>query len=744
MADSVELDATDPTIPASAEPTATTAPTRDAKTDVNSIIRRKTQQCRRIRREFIPEWSTNIDYRRAKPFDTDSDQDRVAITADWANTKRKQAQLFSQVPKVRLKTRRRWAKQIPPQARIAFQSKVNDELEDINVGAVMDECMANVINAAGICAIMVSFEKRTEDRDMLPPSGPVPGLPVMPAAGAPGNGAPLSEPGPEAEMAEQGQGGEPPAPPGPPGAPEPPKPITMPYTTAKRFDMRSISPADLIWDVSFTGSDWNKIPLIGESGRIHWGQAIKEFGQSEENPNGLTELDKDTVCGRDDRNDLDMLTHQADRQRYKDSDIVSYDQIFYRRFYFDENETSFEAIQRVVFVRGRSGGKPVIDELWTGQKRVRDDEGGVDAIVGSCKYPIQVGTLTYISDEAIPPSDTAMGRPQIDELSMGRSMMMAQRRFSLPWRWFNNNLVPPEIVTQLMRGEWQGAVPLNGSGDKVMGEVARAQYPREDFEFDRVAKAELDATWNLGTSLSGGGSGNTQVRSAAEAEAVQSNLSTVMAMDRAKVIKLFCNSAEVLAGMMALYADFTPDEMEALGAWDREKFASYFIFSVRGDASVLLDAGQRLAKLERFWNQTAKSGMVDEVPILQEMASLNDIDEELVHPPAPPPPPKMNISLRLGAEELNNPIFVAMLMGTGQFPDAKALAAAKQAIIQANALPQPEIPLPGGPGGPEQPMGMTVHPPAADHVPVPHPPVTDVMPHLNEADRVNKRTHDGK
>lgn len=726
MADAIDTndspDATDPTLSPTATP-AESQPGAVGATSIHAILRRKVQQCRRVRREFIPEWSTNIDYLRAKPFDTDSDQDRIAITADWSNTKRKKAQLFSQVPKIRLRTRRRWSRTLPEPGRLAFQNKVNDELDDINIGAVMDECNSAVINAAGICATIVSFESRQEDRDLPKPKGPVAGLPAMPLP--PAMAAPVAPTGGGAPE------GAAPSPAGAtPAALAPPAVVAVPYTTAKRFDIRAISPADLLWDVSFTGSDWNKIPLIGESGRMHWGQAIKEFGKSDDRPEGLTEEEKSEVIGRDDRNDLDMLTHQADRNRFKDSDLISYDQIFYRRFYFDESETSFEAIQRVVFVRGRRG-KPVIDELWKGQQRIETPDG--DAIVGSCKFPIQVGTLTYVTDEAIPPSDSAMGRPQVDELSMGRGMMMAQRRFSLPWRWFNNNLVPPEIVTQLMRGEYQGAVPLNGSGDKVMGEVARAQYPREDFEFDRVAKAELDATWNLGTSMSGGGAGNTQVRSAAEAEAVQANMGTVIAMDRAKMVKLFCNTAEVLAGMMALYADFTEDEKLAMKDWDREKFASYFLFTVRGDASVLLDAKQRLAQLERFWNMTAKSGMVDEVTVLQEIAGLNDIDESLVHEQGAPPPPKINISLRLGAEELDNPIFVALLMGTGQFPGPQELAAAKQAIIAAKQLP--DVPMPGN--GPEPPMGVSA-------APAPAGPVEDRMPHLNEADRVNKRTHDGK
>lgn len=707
------LDATDATASPTAESTAADAPTPAARTNPNAIIKRKIGQCRRVKREFIPEWSDNIDYRRGKPFDTDSDQDRIAITADWSNTKRKEAQLFSQVPKIRLKTRRRWSQVLTPDARTVFQNKVNDQIDDIDFGAVMRECNANVINAAGICAAIVTFESRSEQRDMPKPSGPLAGYPVLPP---PANGQPQAE-----------------------GSIPPPAPVQIAYTTAKRFDCRAISPADLLWDVSFTGSDWNKIPLIGESGRMHWGQAIKEFGyDAETRPNGLREGDKEQVCGSDSRNDQDSLTHSVDRQRYKDSDVVNYDQVFYRKFYFDENETSFEAIQRVVYVRGRQG-EPVIDELWSGQRKVPVPGTSDTAIVGSCKYPIQVATLTYITDEAIPPSDTAMGRPQVDELSMGRSMMMAQRRFSMPWRWFNNNLVPPEIVTQLMRGEWQGAVPLNGSGDKVMGEVVRANYPREDFEFDRVAKAELDSTWNLGTSMSGGGSGNTQVRSAAEAEAVQANMSTVIAMDRAQMVKLFCGLAEVLAGEMALYADFTPEEEQALKTWDRQKLASYFLYTVRGDASVLLDARQRYAQLKEFWNATAKSGMVDEVPILQEMATLNDIDEEYVHQAPPPPPPQMNISLRLGAEELQSPTFVAMLMKTGQYPGPEELQAAKLAIIASVSLP--DVPMPGN--QPEPPMGATVGPDGGAP-PNAHPAVTDRMPDLNEADRVNKRTHDGK
>jgi hypothetical protein len=109
--------------------------------------------CKTYRRKLIATWTVNIDYRRGKPFTSQTDEDRIAINLDWSLTKAKQATLFSQVPQVRIDH--------PPQSLGAgpwvatFERRLNDLLVKGGIESAMYECLPDVINAAGIGAILV-------------------------------------------------------------------------------------------------------------------------------------------------------------------------------------------------------------------------------------------------------------------------------------------------------------------------------------------------------------------------------------------------------------------------------------------------------------------------------------------------------------------------------------------------------------------------------------------------------------
>jgi hypothetical protein len=713
-----------------------------------SMWRSNMSRCRRVRRDLVVEWSENIDRRRGKLFDTDSDEDRIAVPLDWSATKAKQAMLFSQVPEARLKAKHKaYAGAVP-----TFGRKLNETLGLAEVGTAMDECVPDCINASGIAAVIVSFETLSVTKDytsnLQTPPAAAPGAPPAGPGGAMAAMAPGAPPAPPTAGALPGAV---PA----PGAPPAPAPIQVPFATDKRFTIERISPADLLWDVAFAGSNFNKSGWIGRDGRMPWAVALRVFGRSEENPNGLTQADKTSVCGQDKRTSIDMLTHGDEKDRFRTPNLVNYQEIFYRRYLFHEDETSFYAIQRVVFVSGKT--EPVIFEEWKGQRR-----GENDSIVGSWKFPIQLLTLTYLSDEAIPPSDTAMGRPQVDELCESRTEQMLNRRHSRPMRWFNNNLVAPELVTAFMRGDWQGMLPINGSGERAIGEVARASYPPDNNEQDRVTKADFNETWQTGGSIGMGGGGNTQIRSSAEAQATQQNFTTRIGYERGRVAKFFVNIAEVTAGLLALYGDWTDEEKQAMQGWDLFKLPTSFVYSVRPDSTVLLDSQQRYQRLEGFLNISAKSGMVDELPVLTEMAGLADIDETIVHPPQPKPPTPATISVRISsAADLQDPLMVALLIHTGQMPDPSVIAQAKQFIVDAHVPPPPAPPPgmpgapgapapPGGPGGPQPPPPPPGHPGPGGPPPVPggHPNIppeggANGHPEWDMAGRVNKRNHDG-
>jgi hypothetical protein len=703
------------------------------------LFRARIARSRNYKRQLIEGWRENIDRRRGKVYDSDSDDDRVAITYDWSATKDKHAQLFSQVPQVRLKAKKKAFKAAMP----TLARKVNDALATGGLGTAMNEVMPDVINAAGFGMVKVAYESRQEMRD-LPEKETT--APAAPAEMAPLDADAMQEPGEPGAPVENQEPGE-----GPQAPPAPPKVTPTPYTTAKRIIMSRVSPSDGLWDLTFSGSNFNRCPWVGETGRMHWSRASKEFK--------LKPSEKSTVCGTGVKSSYDRLTNDEERDRYVETEMVEYDEIFYWRYLFHDDETSFEAIQRMVFVRGKQ--EPAINEPWNGQKRLdevtgKEKEDGT-VIVGACLFPIQFLTLTYLSDEAIPPSDTAMGRPQVEELMQGRTDMMLQRRHSRPMRWFNNILVSPEIATALMRGTWQGAIPLNGSGDRAVGEIARASYPQENDMFDRIAKTELQQTWGLSSQGNGGGS-NTQIRTAAEANNAQANMTTRVSFERAQVAQLVANVGQIVAGLLCLYGDWDEEETAALGDMSLLHLPGYYTYNIRTDATVLLDSNQRYQRLEQWWNMTAKSGMVDQEGPLQEMASLIDVDEESVKnpPPKPPEPPKVTYSFK--GEDLDNPVAVAIMIASGTLPNAQAIEAAKQAILSSKQLPAPPPPPgmppggpggpagPGGPGAPPPPPGPGAPPPPGPPVPPPHvaSPQVDHHPEIDMAGRVNKRMQDGR
>ena len=190
-------------------------------------------------------------FRSGKPFASQTDEDRVVVNLDWSLTKAKQASLFSQVPQVHVDH--------PPQTQsagpwlFAFEQRVNDTLVVAGIESAIDEALVDCINAAGIGAVLVSHESISEDKE-------VPSVP------------------PEMAQEMQAQGQEVPM-------------QTIPQVHDHRYLITRISPADLLWPINFTGSDFDQAPWIGRTGRISWAQAVQWFG--------LTEDDKQYMLGEE-------------------------------------------------------------------------------------------------------------------------------------------------------------------------------------------------------------------------------------------------------------------------------------------------------------------------------------------------------------------------------------------------------------------------------------------------------------
>lgn len=660
--------------------------------------------CKQYRRKLVQNWSVNIDYRRGKPFQSVSDEDRVAVNLDWSLTKQKQALLFSQVPEVRVNH--------PPQTTSDefmgwihnFEQRINDTAVGSGIETAMDELLPDCINAAGIGVVMIAREALTEDKEV-----PVQDLSLFPpevvaeieASGMMPDGTPL-------EL------------------------TIVPEVVDSRYTTTRISPADFLWPIDFTGSDFNNSPWIGRSGRMTWASAAARFK--------LTDDDKKKYAGSEARNAMDKLQTDTEKDEAETYE-VAFDEIFYKDHHYDPLATKFNSIHHIIFLGEQA--KPVVDEPWKGQQL--DPETG--ELVGALKYPIQVLTLTYLSDEAIPPSDSAIGRPQVNELNKSRTHMILQREHSRPLRWFDVNRIDPIIQQALLKGTWQAMIPVQGNGEKIIGSVPVSHMPQENFEFDAVIKGDLAEAWQVGQGQVG-----TDIETKAEVTAVQGNMQTRIGRERAKVGKFVCSIAEVLGGLLSIYEDPT-----TFGEGFNPSVSRTLAYSILADSTVLLDAAQRYKRLEEFYNFAIKTGWLDPPTILKEMATLVGLDPAIaIRPPAPKPPPDANISLRLtGAEDMMNPLLLAFMIELGNAPKPQNIEMAKQ-LIQLSMVPPPGTIMPtpqqpgevGPDGEPKEPNPMDQVPipiapqPGADqigHNPPPPPKIGEAFPDLSAANKVNQR-----
>src|SRR5215510_7688671 len=82
------------------EPVATPAAGTEEESQRYARWRGRISESKAVRKDYVPDWIENVDYRYGEPFEDDADEDRVAVNLDWSLTKHKQAQLFSQSPEL--------------------------------------------------------------------------------------------------------------------------------------------------------------------------------------------------------------------------------------------------------------------------------------------------------------------------------------------------------------------------------------------------------------------------------------------------------------------------------------------------------------------------------------------------------------------------------------------------------------------------------------------------------------------
>ena len=632
----------------------------DPTTDPHAYWRNWRDNSRRMRDDRVSLWTKNADKRKAGIGDTNSEQ--VHVNKDWPKTKAKEANLYSQTPEVRCSA------EIPELANDVSRlaKELNKTIKKSNVGATVGECLADGINASGIAGCIVSCEKLTAPTQIPKFTDPV--IQMM-------SGDPM---------------------------------LDTVKTTDIAYPAPRISPADLLIDSSFLGSDYDQCCAIGRDGRMTWPQAQRAFG--------LTEEQKEKVVSGDNRITLNN-TLNSDSGKFRNQPVVNFSEIFYWRHYFHPEETSFYAIQRLVFVDGIDD--PVINEEYAGQKRMPDG-----SIVGMTKFPIRILTLTYVSDEALPPSDSTIARAAVNELEQIKNISIQQRKHSIPIRWADSNRISGNTKSLIEKGTFQGIVFTQGPGDRALGEVSRAAFPPENMEFEDRAERQIDEIYQTGSNQSGREMQGD--KSATEARVIQQNFQTRVGQERDKVAAFFVGIAECIAGLMVLHGEYgLPVEI-----------AGQVTYSVRTDAAVRLDVEARKQNIREAINQFAQSGLLNAKPLIEEYIELLGFDpmnhrgQPVVIDPQPKPPEPVNLSLK--GEDLINPMALAHLSRTLQLPTPDDVSAVSKLLEAVGLIPgaaslmAPPV-EPGGENGPTQDPQT--------------PGISN--PEWSEAPRINKRDEDG-
>lgn len=680
---------------------------------------------RAVKKDILRTWQDNVAYRKGKPFRTAPNDETVTVPEDWSRTKNKQAQLFYQIPEVKLKARR-------PEfmgATAVFAAALNFELtQKIHPEHMMNECLADVINASGIAICEVGYDASFEDVALGEAGVGEPGVDGGMEGSEPGMGQlPPGAPGQQFTTETLPAGGAIPDAAGGGGLgmpmpPVPPAPPTAPQTVAKPIYeciyTERISPAHFLWPVEFVKSDWQKASWLGKEGYLALAEAKRRKWVGE-NAKGISIDNRDW-----------LLSMEDDASRTKSTDVyIKYVICYYRPYDFDPEEKDPKKIKQVILVEGeggeKGGMKKVSDEDFKWQKQ--DPQSG--KWVGMTTYPIKVMTITYISDQAIPPSDSEIGRPQVKELIRARTDMQKQRARSLPMRWYDVNMIDPVIGDRIRKGKWEDMIPTNGPGEHAIGEVARAAYPNQNFEFDKVAKQDLDKGWSMGDSQQSVATpGDT---TAAEVNAMQSSLNTRLDFERSWVLRFFMQVAEGVAQLMQMFCDnedyvwiVGQDGVEALKPWNKDMIAGEYIFEAKPDSQLRLDVTQERNQALNLYKLLRKDPLINPTGLVQQLLEVHGLDPAKgMAQQEPPKPEPAKVSYSFKGEDMVNPMVVAIMQKSPTPLTAQDIQAAQQLLASVITPPQPQggMPLPGGEPPPTGPTGANPE----------HPGTPEVVPELD-------------
>lgn len=605
------------------------------------------------RKKYEEGWKTNVNRQRGETPKLIGIQQKEVITVndDFANTEQKKSQLFHQTPVVHLTAKQAGAEQAAPLAQAVLNSFLGPE--EIDAEAVMDELLEDCLCPAGFGAVKIGYEDRKVDvpNPVLDPLGqPV----VDPATGQP-----------QTEL--------------------------VPNTIWQRYYMERISPVDVLVPASFTQSRHAHAPWLGFVYQVD-----------------ADSLGKNVDTKRVSEQPPDSSLAPAVDKEFQRAGATGYE-IWYKASLYDASVKNPDLIRRLVIIKQTRQAQAVLVHEDSPYQRFDPATGRF--LLGVRGFPIRLLTLRTIADTTFPPSDCAISRPQVDELSLGRSQMVLQRRRNIPLRGFDGTRFTKDIIEKIKSGDVQGLINFPGPLDDTMfKQLAPAEFPRENFTFNDYVANDIAKLWALGKNQSGLIDENNPT--ATQSSIADKASENRMAKERARVVAFFASCAAAVLDLLQLYADESqtvqiigPDGEKALQTWDKTQIQGRFAFEVKPDSSIRINAADERELFLRYYNFAAKSPNTNLVELDKQLAlKFNQDPARIIKAPEPPPPEKPKINFSFKGDDLlgpQAPVVLSILEQSGVHIDPTAI---QNMLLgqQAQSLMNP-APVPGK--GANQPHG---------------------------------------
>jgi len=594
----------------------------------------------RLKKE-IPAWRANLArYDGEKPALPGIHVDDICnVNVGFYSTEQKKPQLFHQQPTLQVTALRPETKAAAPIVKAIMDALLSED--QIDATALMDEVLSDIMVPSGYSPTKIGYEAVTVDVQvptgrMTPQVDPLTGAPtpkIDPVTGMPAidpmTGAPQLE-----ETLALGEDGQ-------------PETETAPQKIWCEYYMKRISPDDFLSPVGFLSTRFDEAPWLGFRFYADRHELHRRYGVE---PATFDDIQWDQ-----------KLVATDDREALEKRSVASGFEIWYKASLYDPAEVNPERIRRLVLVakKSRHGAHSIVVNENSPWQRFDP----VGRFIGGMKgFPLHVYTLRSRVNSAFPKSDCSVVRDIADEKNMGRSMMVAQRKRSLPMRGINikSGSLTRDTVEQIEAGEIGALIKFDGPvSDNDIKAIGLAHYPGENFSFDSICQQDIDRITASGANQQGLPLEDSDT--AYEASLIQRATETRQAKERVRLLTQYAKACQKLFSLVQLFATdqelieiVGEDGKNRFASWDRETIQGQYGFKFSPDSSMRVDAAQNREMVLRFINLVSNNQNFNQ----QEVAALlceafgQDPVRLLQQPqPARPEPPKASFSIK--GEDLN-------------------------------------------------------------------------------------------